>query len=148
MFTIIKGDEKKVKAEMKAMSKNVTKLKAAIVKKSGGRADRMNNEDALKVIDCEKASLFLTVTTIIPAYWDDFLLNYKLANDAMKKLKGYRVTLEIASEKNQPRKLIIRYTNGRNKGFIELNELPKDVFASFEHRLVVTPIGETTRKAM
>jgi hypothetical protein len=148
MFTIIKGNEKELKKEIKGLSKNVTARRKHLVKKHGSNSRKWSNEVALKMLNYSKASVFLSVTTTIPAYWGDFLLNYKLANEALKKLKGYRVLIGIRDTPREPRKLVIEYSNGRNKGTIELNELPKEVFKELENVLQVTPIGEENRRAM
>ncbi len=125
---LVNGDFEKVKAEMKEAYKakaDVARALKKLHKKPYERPVFVNQKiDAL-----EKLQGIYKVSQVLPVRIEGLIINYKLFNAYIKKLRGFKVELFLFLEDEF---LVLEYQKDQTKGLLELRDLSQ-YFKGFDH---------------
>ena len=129
MIRIVEGSLAEIQEEMKAFRKQSAVEARKIIRKYGGRQAHFGNIAAKdkELLDMNiKIQTSFTIGRTIPVYVGDKIINYKLAADFFKKLKGFQTHASVKEWGIE----IDYWRLGRHsqaRGFIQLYDLP-DIF--------------------
>lgn len=134
MITILKGDIKQLKEEMKIQKKLATQIRQAVVKgmsKKKVGPEYYSLRDQKTIAEAELKQSFFEVSRFLPVKLESegIIINYLMLKEFEKRLKGFQIqqTFEVDEI---GKKLVVDYKRGSVKGKLELYELPTAIFGS------------------
>lgn len=119
MTVKINGSHTKVREAMKEKRKDVNKEIRRLVKKRRTK-QTLSVDEGNRLKNLEKSIPVYSTGKTLPAYYQGIIVNSKIVQSFMKKLKGLNYTIEINDGA-----LEIRYSSSkdRQKGLLVMNDL-------------------------